>query len=123
MFRTDLDEKYRLEAYHGTFYKPAVAEFTLAARENRRVTLSLEPIAPGRQDKWLAADDHIHLTRAKEDDEIFLGWLQAEDLAVGNFLDLQRQQHASVQHAFGSEGEARRAGHSIRAGQESRSVF
>jgi len=121
--RTDLGEKYRLEAYHGTFYKPAVAEFALAAGEDRRVTLSLEPIAPGRQEKWLAADDHIHLTRAKEDDEIFLGWLQAEDLAVGNFLELQRQQHASVQHAFGNEGEARRPGYSIRAGQESRSAF
>jgi hypothetical protein len=38
--RTDLDEKYRLEAYHGTFYKPAVAEFVLAAGENRRARVT-----------------------------------------------------------------------------------
>ena len=98
--RTDQNEKYRLEAYHGLFFKPAIAEFTLEAEGRRTVTLDLEPIAPGRQENWLAADDHIHLMRAKKDDVIFLKWLQAEDLAVGNFLELQRQQHAAVQYAF-----------------------
>ena len=121
--RTDQNEKYRLEAYHGLFFKPAVAEFTLEAGGQRTVTLDLEPIAPGRQEQWLAADDHIHLMRAKEDDAIFLKWLRAEDLAVGNFLELQRQQHAAVQYAFGREGEGRAPGFSIRSGHETRSRF
>ena len=114
---------YRIEAYHGTFFKPAVAEFSLGAEERRRIVLKVEPIAPGRQRNWLAADDHIHLMRAKQDDAIFLKWLQAEDLAVGNFLELQRQQHAALQYAFGRQGEARLPGFAIRSGHESRSRF
>ena len=121
--RTDQDETYQLEAYHGIFFKPAVAVFTLEADGQRTVTLDLEPIAPGRQENWLAADDHIHLMRDKKDDAIFLKWLRAEDLAVGNFLELQRQQHAAVQYAFGREGEAREPGFSIRSGHETRSRF
>lgn len=121
--RTDQNEKYRLEAYHGMFFAPAEIEFTLEADEQKTITLDLKPIAPGRQEKWIAADDHIHLMRAKEDDELFLKWLQAEDLAVGNFLELQRQQHAAVQYAFGRGGEARAPGYSIRSGHETRSRF
>ena len=61
--------------------------------------------------------------RAREDNDIFLSWLAAEDLSVANFLELQRQQHAAVQYAFGRDGEARSAGYSIRSGHESRSFF
>ena len=68
-------------------------------------------------------DDHIHLTRAAEDDEVFLRWLQADDLSVGNFLQLQRQVDAAVQYAFGREREATAPGVTIRSGQESRSEF
>jgi hypothetical protein len=121
--RTDQNEKYRLEAYHGMFFAPAEIEFTLEANEQKTLTIDLEPIAPGRQEQWLAADDHIHLMRAKEDDELFLKWLRAEDLAVGNFLELQRQQHAALQYAFGRGGEARDKGYSIRSGHETRSRF
>ncbi len=116
-------DDYRIEAYHGTFFKPAVTTFSLSADEERRIVLKVEPIAPARQDDWLAADDHIHLMRGKQDDAIFLKWLEAEDLAVGNFLELQRQQHAALQYAFGPQGEASLPGFSIRSGHESRSNF
>ena len=116
-------ENYRLEVYRGFFYKPVVEEFSLQAEKTRRIVVKLEPIAPGRQEDWLAADGHIHLMRAKEDDDVFLGWLQAEDLAVGNFLELQRQQHAALQYAYGREGEARLPRYAIRPGHESRSAF
>lgn len=121
--RTDIGEKYRIEAYRGTFFRPATAEFTLEEGEQQQVKLELHPIAPGHQEEWLSGDDHIHLMRAEEDNEIFLSWLAAEDLSVGNFLELQRQQHAAVQYAFGDNGEARSEGYSIRSGHESRSFF
>jgi len=114
---------YRLEAYHGTFFKPASAEFSLTADQTQSVVLEVEPIAPGRQERWISADDHIHLMRAKEDNDIFLRWIAAEDLNVAHFLELERQQHAAVQYAFGDEGEARREGQVIRSGHESRSRF
>ncbi len=116
-------KEYRLEVYRGFFFRPAVIEFSLQDGEQKRITARLDPIAPGRQQNWLAADDHIHLMRAREDDGLFLRWLEAEDLAVGNFLELQRQQHAAVQYGFGPEAEARQPGYSIRSGHESRSRF
>jgi len=116
-------EAYRLEVYRGFFFKPVVVEFSLRAQEQKRISVKLDPVAPDRQRHWIAADDHIHLMRAQEDDAVFLRWLQAEDLAVGNFLELQRQQHAAVQYAFGREGEAQLPGFSIRSGHESRSRF
>ena len=114
---------YRLEAYHGTFFKPATTHFSLTADQTQTVELQVEPIAPGRQEKWISADDHIHLMRAKEDDDVFLRWIEAEDLNVAHFLELERQQHAAVQYAFGDEGEARREARVIRSGHESRSRF
>ena len=112
--------RYRVEAYRGLFHAPASAEFTLGVTERRRVELALRRLPA---EGWLAGDDHIHLTRAPEDDDVFMRWLQAEDLEVGNFLQLQRQMDAAVQYAFGPAGEARRPGYSIRPGHESRSEF
>jgi hypothetical protein len=112
--------RYRLEAYRGLFHEPAAADFELGPGERRRIELRLRQLP---QAGWLSGDDHIHLTRAPEDDDIFLSWLEAEDLSVGNFLQLQRQMDAAVQYAFGPAGEARRQDRSIRPGHESRSDF
>lgn len=114
---------YRVEAYRGTFFQPAAQEFQLRAGEVRTVVLKLAPVGGNRRNQWLSGDDHIHLTREAADDGVFLGWLQAEDLNVGNFLQLQRQMDAAVQYAFGRGGEARAPRYSIRSGHESRSSY
>jgi hypothetical protein len=112
---------YRVEAYRGLFYTPATEEFDLRAGEARRVSLKLADWTGGASKDWISGDDHIHLTRSRQDDAVFLQWLEAEDLDVGNFLQLQRQMDAAVQYAFGPQGEARHAAYSIRPGHESRS--
>jgi hypothetical protein len=114
---------YRLEAYHGFFWEPGAEKFALEPEEKKTVVVKLKPIAPGRQEKWISGDEHIHLMRAKEDDDVFLKWLRAEDLNVGMFLTGMRQQHFGVQYGWGREGEARMPGFSIRSGQETRSEF
>jgi hypothetical protein len=114
---------YRVEAYHGLVWEPAAEDFVLKAGESRRLALTLRPIDAGKGRTWLSGDDHIHLTRAVEDDPVFLRWLEADDLSVGNFLQLQRQVDAAVQYAFGRKGEVTAPGRSIRSGQESRSEF
>jgi hypothetical protein len=115
---------YRVEAYRGLFYTPARAEFDLRAGETVTVPLKLENWAGAARDQWLSGDDHIHLTRAQQDNEVFLRWLEAEDLSVANFLQLQRQMDASVQYAFGPAGQASRGQrYTIRPGHESRSEF
>ncbi|MEO7651425.1 MAG: CehA/McbA family metallohydrolase, partial [Bryobacteraceae bacterium] len=55
--------------------------------------------------------------------DVYLRWMEAEDLGVGNFLQLQRQMDAAVQYGFGVAGEARRGNYMIRPGHESRSEF
>jgi hypothetical protein len=115
--------KYRLEAFRGFFYVPARVEFELAAGEERRVSLPLKPWPGVDPAQWISGDDHIHLMRDRTEDGIFLSWLEAEDLTVGNFLELQRQTHAGVQYAHGAAGQARRGGYVIRPGQESRNQY
>jgi hypothetical protein len=115
--------KYRVEAYRGHFYTPASAEFEVKAGEARRVTLKLESWAGTDREQWISGDDHIHLTRGPEDDAIFLDWLRAEDLTVGNFLQLQRQMDAAPQHSWGKDGEKRSGEYTIRSGQELRAEF
>ena len=122
-FELPASDDYRIEAYHGTFFRPATKGFALQYGMDSSLSLSLDPIAPDSQQQWLAGDDHIHLVREREDDPVFLQWMQAENLAVANFLELQRQQHAAMQWGFGPEAEARTDGHSIRSGHESRSRF
>ena len=114
---------YRVEAYHGTFFRPAVKEFALEHGVESEIVLELEPVARAGQQRWLSGDAHIHLVRDREDDPIFLQWLHAEDLSVGNFLALQRQQHAAMQWGFGPSAEARAPSRSVRSGHESRSRF
>lgn len=114
---------YRVEAYRGLFFIPASVEFDVAAGDDRRVTLDLKSWAEQERHQWISGDDHIHLTRTPEDNDTFLRWLEAEDLSVGNFLQLQRQMDAAVQYAFGPAGEAQRGAHVIRPGHESRSAF
>jgi len=114
--------RYRVEAYRGMFFVPGSEEFVLTAGETRHVAVKLRSWARDRE-TWISGDDHIHLTRSRTDDEVFLHWLEAEDLSVGNFLQLQRQMDAAVQYAFGRSGEARSRNYAIRPGHESRSEF
>jgi hypothetical protein len=115
--------KYRVEAYRGFFYEPAVEEFDVKPGEERQVNLRMRNWAEKEAGEWLTGDDHIHLTRELQDNDVFLQWLAAEDLRVANFLQLQRQMDAAVQYSFGPKGEAARAGYVIRPGHESRSEF
>lgn len=114
---------YTVEAYRGLFYRPFRAEFRLEAGKTQRVELKMEDWSRGDSGQWLSADDHIHLVRAPEDDALFLNWMDAEDLSVGNFLQLQRQMDAATQYGFGPKAEAKRTARSIRSGHESRSQF
>ena len=112
--------KYSLEAYRGFFYKPARQEFELKAEQTQQMTIPLAPWEGVRPEEWISADDHIHLTRTRREDPVYLRWLEAEDLSVGNFLQLQRQVDAGVQYGFGAEGEFKRAAYTIRSGHETR---
>src|SRR5262245_50947087 len=113
--------KYRVEAYRGLFYEPAIVEFELKAGATTRVVLPMKNWLGEEAREWISGDDHVHLVREERDDPIYLGWLQAEDLNVAMFLQLQRQMDAGMQYGFGPKAEAKLPGYSIRSGHESRS--
>ena len=102
----------------GLFYEPAVIEFEVGPNEDKTIVAKVRPIAPGSRRQWISADQHVHIMRAREDDDLLMRWMQAEDLNVLNNLEGQRQQHFGVQYAWGRSGEARMPGQSIRSGHE-----
>lgn len=113
---------YTLQAHRGLFFTPVSIQFSLKPGETKAVPITLTRWNPSTQG-WLSGDDHIHLPRTPADNQTFLQWMQAEDLNVANFLQLQRQIDAAPQYAFGPAGEARANGYAIRSGQESRSEY
>lgn len=116
-------KEYRLEVHRGLFYEPAVIEFEVGPNEDKTIVAKVRPMAPRHQEQWISADQHVHIMRAREDDDLLLRWMQAEDLNVLNNLEGQRQQHFGVQYAWGRSGEARMPGQSIRSGHETRSDY
>ena len=115
--------RYRVEAYRGFFFIPAVQEFELKPGESSQITLKLANWAGAEREKWISSDAHVHILRSGEEDSILLDWLEAEDLNVISDLQIQRQSEAAMQSGFGPEAEARRGRYSVRSGEESRSEF
>ncbi len=68
---------------------------------------------------WYSADDHIHLQRSPRDDPAILRWIAAEDLHVGNILEMgDFFATYFTQYAFGAAGRYREGGHILSPGQE-----
>ncbi len=97
----DTSHFFLLKGRAGLFYKPASVTFELKAGETTKIALPMENWVGPESSELLSSDDHIHLVRAPEDDALFLSWLEAEDLSVANFLQLQRQMDAASQYGFG----------------------
>jgi hypothetical protein len=68
---------------------------------------------------WYSADDHIHLRRSPEDNPAILRWVAAEDLHVGNILEMGDFWATFYsQYAFGERGRYQEAGRVLSPGQE-----
>ena len=83
----------------------------------RAVTLDRWIDMPARG--WYSADDHIHLRRSPGDDAAIARWLAAEDVHVGNLLQMGDFWATYFpQYAFGPEGRHWEIGRVISPGQE-----
>jgi hypothetical protein len=68
---------------------------------------------------WYSSDDHIHLRRSPGDDPAIARWLAAEDVHVGNLLQMgDFWATYFTQYAFGSTGRYQEIGRLITPGQE-----
>ncbi len=68
---------------------------------------------------WYSSDDHIHLRRSPRENPLIQRWLAAEDVHVGNLLQMG-DFHTSyfTQYAFGAAGRYMAGGRLISPGQE-----
>ena len=72
---------------------------------------------PGRG--WYSADDHIHLRRSPGDNAAIARWIAAEDIHVGNILEMGDFWATFFsQYAFGEAGRYLEAGRILSPGQE-----
>ncbi|BCS35902.1 hypothetical protein TBR22_A51370 [Luteitalea sp. TBR-22] len=72
---------------------------------------------PGRG--WYSSDDHIHLRRSPRENPLVQRWLAAEDIHVGNLLQMgDFHTNYFTQYAFGAEGRYQEGGRLISPGQE-----
>lgn len=69
---------------------------------------------------WYSADDHIHLRRSPADDASIVRWIAAEDIHVGNLLQMGDFWNGSyfAQYAFGPRGRYQEIGRVLSPGQE-----
>ena len=90
---------------------PAAAGLTREVRLDRWVDM------PARG--WYSADDHIHLRRSPGDDGAIVRWIAAEDIHVGNLLQMgDFWATYFMQYAFGPAGRYQELGRWISPGQE-----
>ena len=68
---------------------------------------------------WYSADDHIHLHRSPADDRSITRWIAAEDIQVGNILEMGDFWATFFsQYSFGERGRYQESGRVLSPGQE-----
>lgn len=110
---------YHLQASKGYEYLPLNQEISLSSGEKKRVTVRLERWINMPEQGWFSSDDHIHLRRSPREDPLILRWLAAEDVHVGNLLqmgDLFATYYS--QYAFGPAGVYQEGNYVLTSGQE-----
>jgi hypothetical protein len=92
---------------------------TVAAGRNLRERYELRRWVDMPSQGWFSSDDHVHLRRSPRENPLILGWMAAEDIHVGNLLQMG-DFHTSyfTQYAFGPAGRYREGGRLLSSGQE-----
>lgn len=111
--------KYSLTLSKGFEYLKQIETLDLkpAAAATREFRLSRWIDMPARG--WYSGDDHIHLHRTPADDRAILRWIAAEDIHVGNILEMGDFWATFFsQYSFGERGRYQEAGRVLSPGQE-----
>ncbi|OFW27066.1 MAG: hypothetical protein A3H97_21280 [Acidobacteria bacterium RIFCSPLOWO2_02_FULL_65_29] len=112
--------KYELVVTRGPEYRAYHGAFDVRKDETSAVTVTLERYAdlPGKG--WYSGDSHIHLTRDEVADPLVWGMVAAEDVYVGNLLEMGNitGTHFKQPALWGDASRFAREGHYIVSGQE-----
>jgi hypothetical protein len=96
--------RYTLRVFKGTEYKVLKREVEVRHGKSTDVTVALDRWIDLPAEGWYSADDHLHIPRpSRRFDALIARWMEAEDLHVGNLLQmgLSHSIHVTPQHGFG----------------------
>ena len=111
--------EYRLEVSKGNEFLPHSAPLRLEPGKTLVHGVRLERWIDMPARGWYSADDHIHLQRAPRDNPAILRWVAAEDVHVGNILEMgDFWATYFTQHAFGPKGRYKEGNNILSPGQE-----
>jgi hypothetical protein len=111
--------RYAVSVSKGYEYLAQTVDLELEPGESPSRELLLERWINMPERGWYSADDHIHLQRSPRDDAAILLWIAAEDIHVGNILQMgDFWSTYFTQHAFGEKGRYREGDYLISPGQE-----
>ncbi|MCP5118307.1 MAG: hypothetical protein GY953_46435 [bacterium] len=92
-------------------------ELAAGASESREVKLERWIDMPARG--WYSADDHVHLQRSPREDPLIGKWMEAEDIHVGNILQMgDFWTYNYSQYSFGEKGRYQDGNTILSPGQE-----
>jgi hypothetical protein len=111
---------YELAVTRGPEYRAYHGRFEIKKDETSAVTVALERYANLPRKGWYSGDSHIHLTRDVVADPVVWGMVAAEDVYVGNLLEMGNiaGTHFKQPETWGPKSRYGRDGHYILSGQE-----
>lgn len=111
---------YELVATRGPEYRAYHGSFEVKQDETSTVNLALERYADLPSRGWYSGDSHIHLTRDTVADPLVWGMVAAEDVYVGNLLEMGNiaGTHFKQPEKWGAASRYGHDGHFIVSGQE-----
>jgi hypothetical protein len=111
--------EYTITITKGFEYVRRTESVKLAAAASIKREYRMERWADLPARGWYSADDHIHLRRSPGDDAAMAKWIAAEDIHVGNILQMGDFWATFFsQYAFGPQGRFQSDGRILSAGQE-----
>ena len=111
--------KYDIQISKGYEYVPVEESFEVSAGAGASREYRLERWIDMPARGWYSADDHIHLRRSPRDNAAILRWIAAEDIHVGNLLQMgDFWTFFFGQYAFGEAGRYQEGEFVLTPGQE-----
>jgi hypothetical protein len=111
---------YELVASRGIEYQFHRSQIEVTKDQTTAVTINMQRYADMPAAGWYSGDAHIHVTRDEVADPQLWGFVSAEDVHVGNLLEMGNIQNVYFHQpkAWGKASRFERDGHFIVSGQE-----
>jgi hypothetical protein len=111
---------YEIVATRGLEFRAYHSKVEIKENQTTTLTIAMERYADMPKQGWYSGDSHIHLTRDVVADPVVWGMVAAEDVYVGNLLEMGNiaGTHFKQPKEWGKASRFERDGHFIVSGQE-----